>query len=86
MADIARVLKAQLGKEAKKVPTRAIPDFMVRVAGLFDPAIRELTPGLGRKHVFLSTKAQRYLGWKPRPAATTIADCGKSLIAKGAVT
>lgn len=50
----------------------------------FDPALRELTPGLGRKHVFSSAKAQRVLGWAPRRAKATIIECAESLIAKGA--
>ena len=82
--EVAAFLRNELGEKAKKVPTRRLPDFMVRLAGLFDPALRELTPGLGRKHVFSSAKAQKVLGWAPRPAKATFVECAQSLFAKGA--
>ena len=41
--------------------------------------------GLGVKHDFSSAKAQRILGWAPRPMEETIVDCANSLIANGAV-
>ena len=36
MLDIATVLKTRLPDAAKKVPTRQLPDWLVRVAALFD--------------------------------------------------
>ena len=38
MLDIATVLKARLGDAAKKVPTRQLPNWLVRLVALFDPA------------------------------------------------
>ena len=38
MLDIATVLKARLGEAAKKVPTRQLPNWLVRLAARFDPA------------------------------------------------
>jgi nucleoside-diphosphate-sugar epimerase len=81
MADISKALRAKLGDRAKKVPTRPLPGFVLRLASLFDPALKLVTPSLGRKHTFTSAKAQRVLGWTPRPAATTVVDCAESLIA-----
>ena len=83
MADLAVVLKAKLGAEAAKVPTRKVPDFVLRLAGLFDRDIASVTSGLGRKHDFSSAKAQNLLGWKPRPVEDTALDCARSLIAAG---
>jgi dihydroflavonol-4-reductase len=84
-ADVSRILRSALGAGAKKTPTRGVPDFVLRIAALFDRQMQFMTPLLGRKHVFSSAKAQAVLGWKPRPAATTIVDCAESLIAKGAI-
>jgi nucleoside-diphosphate-sugar epimerase len=83
MADLATLLRARLGAEAAKVPTRKVPDFVLRFVGLFDKEIGSVTSGLGRKHDFSSAKAQTMLGWKPRPLDDTILDCARSLIAKG---
>jgi dihydroflavonol-4-reductase len=85
MADVSGILRSALGTSAKKVPTRGLPDFMVRIVALFDRSVQFITPLLGRKHVFSSARAQAVLGWKPRPAATTIVDCARSALAIGAV-
>ena len=85
MADIAEILRANLGAAAAKTPTRSVPDFVIRLAGLFDKDLGSVTSSLGHKHDNSSEKAQRMLGWKPRPLQETILDCANSLIAIGAV-
>jgi nucleoside-diphosphate-sugar epimerase len=85
MADIARVLRANLGGQASKVPTRMAPDILLHLVALFDRDLTTVTPSLGRRHDFTSAKAQSALGWKPRPIQDTVLDCAKSLIAAGAV-
>jgi dihydroflavonol-4-reductase len=85
MADIAKVLKAKLGEKAKKVPSRPLPDILLRLIALFDRPVRSVIPSLGRRHGFTSEKAKRELDWTPRPADTTIIECAESLIAKGAI-
>jgi dihydroflavonol-4-reductase len=84
MADVARELRSKLGAAASKVPTRALPDIALRAMSVFDPSVRAITPMLGRKFVHTSTKAQHVLGWRPRPAGTTVVDCAESLIARNA--
>jgi dihydroflavonol-4-reductase len=84
MAEVAGVLRERLGADAARVPTRTIPDAIVRLVALFDPELRAITPGLGRRSRHTTAKAERLLGWKPRPAADTITDCARSLLANGA--
>jgi dihydroflavonol-4-reductase len=84
MADVADVLRAKLdAKAAAKVPTRKVPDLLVRLIGLFDRDLGSVTPDLGRKHDYSSTKAQDVLGWRPRPLEETVLDCANSLFAEG---
>ena len=85
MADLAELLRARLDSAAGKVPTRKVPDLVIRLAGLFDRDLGSVTPGLGRKHDYSAGKAQRMLGWTPRPLEDTILDCANSLMAVGAV-
>jgi nucleoside-diphosphate-sugar epimerase len=85
MGDLAELLRARLGAGAGKVPTRKVPDFVIRLAGLFDKDLGSVTSSLGLKHDYSSAKAQRMLGWTPRPLEETILDCANSLIANGAV-
>ena len=81
MADIATTLRVNLGPRASKVPTRELPNLVVRLLSLFMPLLRSLAPNLGRRNPLSTEKARRILGFAPRPATTTIIDCAESLIA-----
>jgi dihydroflavonol-4-reductase len=83
MSDIASVLRERLGADAQRVPTRTIPDPLVRLVALFDPQLRAITPGLGRRSRHTTAKAQTLLGWQPRPGADTVEACARSLIETG---
>jgi dihydroflavonol-4-reductase len=85
MADIARELRAGLGPRAAKVSTRVLPNAAVRLAAKVDASLRNITLTLGRRHAFSSAKAQRMLGWQPRPGARTVVDCAESLLAHGVI-
>lgn len=84
-AEMADALRSTLGARASKVPTRRLPSWFLRLMAVVNPEIRALTPTLGRKHMASSAKAQRVLGWTPRPATETVMACGKSLLAFGVV-
>lgn len=81
--EIAQVLKSRLGAAARKVPTRELPDFMIRMAAAFDPAVKQIIPELGKKKNATSAKAQRILGWKPRPREEAIVATAESLLRLG---
>jgi nucleoside-diphosphate-sugar epimerase len=85
MAEIGEVLKERLGDDASKVPTRTIPNFVVRGMALFDPGIRSVVGALGKRTELSSEKARSALGWAPRPIEDTIAETGESLIREGVV-
>lgn len=81
MREMAADLRAGLGPAGSRVPTRQLPDFLVRFTALFDPSLRSITVSLGRRNRHSTDKAKRLLGWQPRPAADTVVDCARSLIA-----
>lgn len=83
--ETAAILRDRLGDEARKVPTRTAPNFMVRAMGLFDPAIRTVTSDLGRRTDYSSALARGLLGWSPRPVEDAIEDTARSLIARDVV-
>ena len=85
MLAIARVLKEQLGSRAKKVPTRQLPNWLVRFAALFQPTLRPLLPLLDSTRRATSEKAERVLGWRPRPPQEAILATAESLIRFGIV-
>ena len=84
-ADVAAVLRAELGPQARKVPTRRMPDWGVRILALFMPAAKQLLGEVGRTRVTSSAHAQAVLGWQPRPPEESIIDCARSLIERGVV-
>ena len=85
MADVARVLRERLGAQARKVPKRRMPDFLVRLFALASPDIRQLTGELGRVRSTSGQHARDTLGWRPRDPDGTIEDTARSLIEQGLV-
>jgi nucleoside-diphosphate-sugar epimerase len=84
-SDVAEILRARLGEQASKVPTRKIPNFIVRAMALVDPSVRSVAGDLGRKTTYSLENAERRVGWAPRPVEETIVDCARSLLAQPAV-
>nr|WP_310525083.1 NAD-dependent epimerase/dehydratase family protein [Polymorphobacter sp.] len=85
LKDIAEILKFRLGAQAKRVPTRALPDFLLKAAALFDPTVRMVVPELGRARRCDASHAKTVLGWQTRPASESITDCAQSLLAAGLI-
>ena len=85
-AEVAAILRDRLGEGAAKVPTRSVPNLVVRAMALFDPSVRSIVGQLGRKTELSSEKARTRLGWSPRPSEDSIADCGRSLLDAGVAT
>lgn len=77
--EIANILKARLGDAAKRVPTRQFPNWMVRIAALFDPAVKQVLPELGRYKNATNEKAKRVLDWNPRPIEDAILATAESM-------
>ncbi len=83
MVQIARVLKERMGSAAKRVPTRQVPDWLVRLAALRDPTVRGVLSELGKTKKISSEKATRLLGWAPRPYEESVVDTAQSLLRLG---
>ncbi len=83
MIEIAKVLKSSLGESAEKVPTRELPDWLVRLAALRDPAVKQILPELGTAKNGTNEKARRMLGWAPRSREESIVATAESLVGLG---
>jgi nucleoside-diphosphate-sugar epimerase len=83
MLDIAHVLKSHMGASAQKVPTRELPNWLVRLAALRDPAIKQILPELGKQRNATHEKAARLLGWSPRSNEDSIVATAESLLRLG---
>lgn len=80
LSDVAKVLRGRLGPAARKVSTRTLPNWVIRLGALFNPKVRQVVPLLGVNLNATSAKAQRLLGWRPRSAEEAIVATAESLI------
>ena len=80
MSEVAAILRSRLGEEAVKVPTRRVPNLLVRAIAVFDPGIRSIVGQLGRRSSYSSEKARTSLGWSTRPLEDTVTETARSLV------
>jgi dihydroflavonol-4-reductase len=85
LREIADILRAQLGAEARQVTTRNMADWMVRVAALFNPLAKAVVGELGSVRSLDASHAKAVLGWAPRPVDQSIVDTARCLIDLGIV-
>jgi len=83
LTEVAGILRERLGPAAAKVPTRTVPNLLVRGMARFDPSLRSVVGDLGQRVDYSDGKARSRLGWSPRPIEETIVDCARSLIELG---
>lgn len=83
--ELARMLKKRLGKRARKVSTRELPNWIVRLAAIRDSNMRMMAAQVGKAMDATGAKAERMLGWNPRPVEDSLVDTAESLIKFGVV-
>jgi nucleoside-diphosphate-sugar epimerase len=80
---VALTLKARLGAAAANVPTKLLPDWLLRLVGLVDPTVAMIVPELGKTKNGSNEKAKRLLGWSPRSVEDAVVATAESLLALG---
>jgi dihydroflavonol-4-reductase len=85
MIDIATILKNGMGAQARKVPMRKLPDFLVKLTAMFDPLVKQVVGELGKTRNMDASHAKAVLGWETRSPQESILDTAKSLIELGVV-
>jgi dihydroflavonol-4-reductase len=86
MVEVARVLRARMGAAGQKVSTRELPNWLIRLGAISNPLMKAVAPMLGINMNTSSEKAQRLLGWSPRPAEDAIVASAESLLQLGLVS
>jgi nucleoside-diphosphate-sugar epimerase len=66
LRDIAGVLKRRMGAQAARVPTRQLPNWLVRIAALRDPAVKQILPELGKINPAMRRPAACWAGCRVR--------------------
>ena len=80
MLEIANILRRRLGDAAKRVPTRQLPNWLVRLIALRSKEIQQFVPELGKKRNATNEKARRLLGWSPRSTEESVVATAESLL------
>jgi nucleoside-diphosphate-sugar epimerase len=81
LQEMARTLHSRLGEAASKVPTRSLPDLLVRLAGVFEKSLaQEVVPHLGKVKHLSNAKARDILGWAPRTNEDALVATATSLL------
>ena len=75
-------LAEQIRAAGYKVPTRVLPNWLVRIVGRFDKAVALIVPRLG-EHIDLSNQqARTWLDWRARPLRDTIVETARDIASR----
>jgi nucleoside-diphosphate-sugar epimerase len=79
LLDVANILKKRMGAAARRVPTREMPDWIVRLLAHFMSDMKMIAPEVGKRKSISNEKARRILGWTPRSNEESIVATAESL-------
>lgn len=85
LKDFARVLRDAFPTRASKIPTRSLPDFVVRALALFSGDMKTIAKELGKRRFSSSEKVRALLGRNLIPGDDAIRASAETLIQYGAL-
>jgi nucleoside-diphosphate-sugar epimerase len=85
LREIGALLKSELGDAAAKVPTKRVPDLVVKAMAVKDPNLRSVAADLGFVKQVSDARLRGVLGVQPRPAREAVMASARSLIERGLV-
>jgi dihydroflavonol-4-reductase len=83
LIDVARALRKGLGEKARWAPKFELPNFMVKIVGLFDAPARAIVPELGLDRKMDNSRVKKALGIEFIPVEEAAIASGRSLIEYG---
>jgi dihydroflavonol-4-reductase len=86
MLQIAEILARHFGPRGFKVPTRRVPNWVLKLLALWDKTAALAVPELGKRQDVSSNRARAVLNWKPRDLETMVVDMAESMIKLGMVS
>jgi dihydroflavonol-4-reductase len=82
---IAQILVRHYSPKGFKIPTRRVPNWLLKTIALFDKTAGLVVPELGKRQDVSCERAKKALGWKPRDVETMVVDMANSMIQLGIV-
>jgi nucleoside-diphosphate-sugar epimerase len=84
--EVAEILAKRFGPEGWKIPTRKLPNFMVRIVAMFDPTVKTVVSDLGRVRNVSNDRIRRVLNWQPHSLEEMVVSMGETMIQQGIVS
>jgi dihydroflavonol-4-reductase len=83
LPEIALLIKEKMG--IKNIVTRVAPNWLIRLIALFNPAVRNIVPQLGRRKNASNEKARSILNWKPKSNEEAVTSAIASMLQFGVI-
>ncbi len=84
--DMTRAIKAKLNAaDTKKVPTKQLPNFVIKLIAIFDKSARSIVPELGRQVDMDNGRTRKALGMEFIPVSESAPAMAQSLVDAGLV-
>ena len=80
LQEFALILDRNFASRGYRVPTRVLPDWLIRFFAIFVPKTKPVVDALGWDHSLSTEQARSVLGWQPRPYEGTILEMAQSMI------
>jgi dihydroflavonol-4-reductase len=85
LQEFALILDRNFAGRGYRVPTRILPDWLVRLIAILIPKTKPVVDALGWTPSISTKQARSVLGWQPRPYEGTIVEMAESMIDQGMV-
>jgi len=85
LQEFALLLDRNFANRGYRVPTRVLPDWLIRFFAIFVPKTKPVVDALGWNFSLSTGQARSVLGWQPRPYEGTILAMAQSMIEQGLV-
>lgn len=85
LREMADIVRTRTPEYAAKVPSKPMPDWLVKLLALFMPEMKQIKGELGNVRDVSGRHTEEVLGFIFIPAEQTIEDTVRSLVAKGLV-
>ena len=83
--EFALILDQTFASRGYRIPTRVLPDWLIRFFAIFVPKTKPVVDALGWNHSLSTEQARSILSWQPRPYEGTILEMAHSMIEHGMV-
>jgi dihydroflavonol-4-reductase len=84
--EVGEILAKRFGPEGWRIPTRKLPNFIVRIVAMFDPTVKTVVSDLGRVRNVSNDRIRRVLNWQPHALEEMVVSMGETMIQQGIVS